>query len=108
MQARKTQPDQQAPQADTDAGIGLTRRALFRTTLAAATSVAMGRASAGSNALTSNENKQACNLIAVSVTINEVLHRLFITPEDEIGRTNVIVWPALRGGTGGKRLARRC
>ncbi|CAG9238127.1 aldehyde dehydrogenase, Fe-S subunit [Burkholderia gladioli] len=76
MQARKTQPDQQAPQTDTDAGIGLTRRALFRTTLAAATSVAMGRASAGSNALTSNENKQACNLVAVSVTINEVLHRL--------------------------------
>ncbi|WP_341773689.1 (2Fe-2S)-binding protein [Burkholderia gladioli] len=77
MQARNTQPDQYTPKADTDAGIGLTRRALFRTTLAAAASVAMGRASAGeSNALTSDESKPTCNVVPITVTVNKVLHRL--------------------------------
>ena len=105
----KDDRDEKADLADGDenqgvAGVTMTRRGLFRSTLAAATSVALNGVQAApvpASAQNRSHVPRANNLVRVSVTINGVVHRVEV-------RSDVTLLDLLREQlhlTGAKKVA---
>ena len=84
MKDDDTTPELNGAEPGVGGGIAMTRRSLFRTTLAAATSVAMGRVSATPVQLRQQETRSrpgASSTVSVTVNINDVVHRLDVRPD---------------------------